>query len=518
MKKILALILSLVLCLGTVSFGAVVSAEGETNLLLGTDYVYSGNDAFFKDFMGNDNNDNSGVLLTDGITRDNGSSFNDIYGVPGTTVEIEHGEDTIVTFTLANPSVINYAVLGCVRRSGNRYINIVSIQTSANGVDYNTVSFTETAYAISGAPLYDGDDQYFDVKATFTKPAEGVKYLRFAFNTYDKTGTQQAILNIDEIEAYGYANSPYSLGANVELSSTADTVRTGDLIAVDVSIKDISTPFGIVSCDLPLTYDTEKLELVSVTPKYPTAWGNKGILVGEGALTASPCWLRMVCDASDLLTNSAYYVKEDGVMGFTLLFKGKAEGSALIAVDNDMTESRFLMIVDGGELANYGAEGDSLTLTVSNSAQSAVSYTVSYDANGGVNAPAAQTKLQGAPLALSNSIPVRDGYTFLGWASSKDSAKSEYSAGAIYSADADITLYAVWAEGSSIVFGDVNSDGKVNSLDAAMILRYDAALADFTDKQIVCGDVSGDGRTNSLDAAFVLRYDADLIGGFPVSK
>lgn len=517
MKKTLALILSLVMCLGTLAFGTAVCAADETNLLLGTSYVYSGNCEFFKDFMGNDNNDNGGVLLTDGITRDNGSSFNSIYGVPGTTVEIEAGEDTIVTFNLDKPAVLSYAVLGCVRRSGNRYIRIVSIEASSDGSTFTALSFTETATAISGAPLYEDVDQYFDVKATFSKPAENVRYLRFAFDTVDTAGDQQAILNIDEIEAYGYALSPYQPAAKIDLSSSADTVRTGDFIAVNVSINSISTPTGIVSCDLPLTYDTGKLELISVTPKYPASWGGNGLVVGDTSLADSPYWLRMVCDSSDLLTNPSYPVKADGALGFTLLFKGKAEGDAVITIDNDMENGNYLMVVDG-KLENYGAEGASITVKVSNSAQSTTTYTVSYNANGGTNAPAIQTKLEGVSLALTSAVPTRSGYSFLGWSKDKNATAIEYAAGAIYNADADITLYAVWAKDSGILLGDVNLDGKVSSLDAAYVLRFDAGLHDLTDDQLARGDVNGDGRVNNLDAAYILRFDAGLIDIFPAAQ
>ncbi len=58
--------------------------------------------------------------------------------------------------------------------------------------------------------------------------------------------------------------------------------------------------------------------------------------------------------------------------------------------------------------------------------------------------------------------------------------------------------------------GDVTGDGKVTSLDAAMILRYDAGLEAFDDLAIAAADYDGDGRVTSLDAALVLRYDAGL--------
>lgn len=74
----------------------------------------------------------------------------------------------------------------------------------------------------------------------------------------------------------------------------------------------------------------------------------------------------------------------------------------------------------------------------------AKTYTVSYNANGGTGAPASQTKTYGVDLALSSAAPVRDGYTFLGWAASKTATEAVYKAGETYTGNADITLYAVW--------------------------------------------------------------------------
>ena len=42
-------------------------------------------------------------------------------------------------------------------------------------------------------------------------------------------------------------------------------------------------------------------------------------------------------------------------------------------------------------------------------------FTISYDANGGTNAPAAQTKVYDVDLTLTSEVPKRDGYVFLGW-------------------------------------------------------------------------------------------------------
>ena len=61
------------------------------------------------------------------------------------------------------------------------------------------------------------------------------------------------------------------------------------------------------------------------------------------------------------------------------------------------------------------------------------------------------------------------------------------------------------------LLGDVTGDGKVNALDAAFVLRYDAGLIGPDKLVLSVADVTGDGKVNALDAAFILRYDAGLI-------
>ena len=72
-------------------------------------------------------------------------------------------------------------------------------------------------------------------------------------------------------------------------------------------------------------------------------------------------------------------------------------------------------------------------------------YTVSFDANGGTGAPAAQTKTHGTNLTLSSTVPTRTGYTFVGWNTKSDGSGVGYSPGGTYSANAGVILYAIWA-------------------------------------------------------------------------
>lgn len=73
-----------------------------------------------------------------------------------------------------------------------------------------------------------------------------------------------------------------------------------------------------------------------------------------------------------------------------------------------------------------------------------VSYTVSFNANGGTGAPGSQTRWYGEVIYLSSVRPTRTGYIFQGWAKSP-SGRVEYNPGSAYGLDANTTLYAIWS-------------------------------------------------------------------------
>ena len=83
-------------------------------------------------------------------------------------------------------------------------------------------------------------------------------------------------------------------------------------------------------------------------------------------------------------------------------------------------------------------------------------YTVSYNANGGSGAPSAQTKTKDVSLTLSTTRPTREGYSFLGWATSASAASAQYQPGSTYTANANVTLYAVWEVKTYAVRYDAN--------------------------------------------------------------
>ena len=105
---------------------------------------------------------------------------------------------------------------------------------------------------------------------------------------------------------------------------------------------------------------------------------------------------------------------------------------------------RLETVLAGGKKYTYAVEYYNSSTTGTINFKFGLIYSVSYNANGGENAPDSQVKDYGASLTLSSAEPTRSGYDFVGWATSSTATSATYQAGGTYTNNAHITLYAVW--------------------------------------------------------------------------
>ncbi|MBQ6700245.1 MAG: dockerin type I repeat-containing protein, partial [Oscillospiraceae bacterium] len=66
--------------------------------------------------------------------------------------------------------------------------------------------------------------------------------------------------------------------------------------------------------------------------------------------------------------------------------------------------------------------------------------------------------------------------------------------------------------------GDINRDGKVNTIDANYARRYAAGLLTLDEAQKLAGDVNLDGEVNVMDSAIIRRYVVKYITSLPYLK
>ena len=109
----------------------------------------------------------------------------------------------------------------------------------------------------------------------------------------------------------------------------------------------------------------------------------------------------------------------------------------------------------GISVAAVDSEGVSSPAVASGQAVPPATYIIKYDGNGadGGTAPTSQSKTQYTPVTLATNSGglTRIGYRFTGWNTAKDGTGTTYSAGATYSADAGVTLYAQWEAVDAVV-------------------------------------------------------------------
>ena len=89
-------------------------------------------------------------------------------------------------------------------------------------------------------------------------------------------------------------------------------------------------------------------------------------------------------------------------------------------------------------------------------------YTVSYYRLGGRNGLDNQRAMAGDTITLDDTVPVKNGSTFLGWSTNKSATTVDYKCGDQLTLNADTALYAVW-EANVYTVTFYNDDGSVIS-------------------------------------------------------
>lgn len=101
------------------------------------------------------------------------------------------------------------------------------------------------------------------------------------------------------------------------------------------------------------------------------------------------------------------------------------------------------------------------------------------------------------------AAPEHEGYEFKGW--DKD--------GKNITEDTTITAQYEKIE-AEILIGDVDGNGKVDTFDAVVVLKYAAEMIQLDDNQLKAADTNKDGTVNTFDAVLILKYAADMITEF----
>lgn len=182
------------------------------------------------------------------------------------------------------------------------------------------------------------------------------------------------------------------------------------------------------------------------------------------ANTATLSWTLqyIASSAANTSVNKEYSVKIAGavVKSGTFNIDGKTGthtiASGIKAIEKGVSsESIAFSVTFAFNLTWSGVYKGELSASNSISVAARSTYVVGFDANGGSGAPAAQDKVHGVTLTLSPVQPTRNGYTFLGWSTTKGGSVA-YAPGASYTKNEAVLLFAVWRAWSYNVHFDAN--------------------------------------------------------------
>ena len=134
-----------------------------------------------------------------------------------------------------------------------------------------------------------------------------------------------------------------------------------------------------------------------------------------------------------------------------------------------------------------------ITYTTSNPSQSVINvvetlnykkvYYVEYE-TGTAQTIADQIKYEGVNLTLSSTVPTKTGYTFQRWNTESDGSGTNYSAGASYTLDEDVTLYARYTKNTYTINYTMNSGPNPSVKPTTGTYDEDVVISNPADKTV----------------------------------
>ena len=238
------------------------------------------------------------------------------------------------------------------------------------------------------------------------------------FNVSWKTYWDGAETNFGMKASAGGASVVINAFGNYASSGSGTVTGTYDISGNGAATKSVNVAFQNYECDWQGNITSSKSNSIPLSVSVP-AWTSYTVSYnangGSGAPSSQTKWKDQTLTLSSTKPSRTGYT-----------FKGWATSAS------------------GGVAYSAGGSYTANANVTLYAVWQAYTYTVSYNANGGSGAPGNQTKTYGVTLKLSTTIPTMTNYSFLGWATSA-SGSVAYAAGANYTSNANLTLYAVWS-------------------------------------------------------------------------
>ena len=386
-------------------------------------------------------------------------------GAPGNQTKI-YGVD--LTLSSTKPTRTGYTFngwntnssgTGTYYASGGKYTGNANLTLYAKWTP-NTYTVTYNANGGSGAPGSQTKTHGVNLTLSSTKPTRtGYTFVNWntAFNgtgtTYASGGTYTGNANLTLYAQWTPNTYTVSYNANGGSGAPGSQTKTHDVNLTLSSTKPTRTGYTFVNWN-------------TASNGTGTTYASGGTYTGNANLTLYAQWTPVTYTVSYNANGGT------GAPGN----QTKHHGVSLTLSSTKPTRTGYTF--NGWNTSAYGygtsyASGGTYTSNANLTLYAQwtpVTYTVSYNANGGSGAPGNQTKTYGVDLTLSSTKPTRTGYNFTGWNTSSLGYGTSYAGGAKYTGNADLTLYAQWTPNNyTIVF---HGNGATGGSTASMQMQY----------------------------------------------
>jgi uncharacterized repeat protein (TIGR02543 family) len=391
--------------------------------------------------------------------------------IPTRTGHTFLGWSDIATATVPeNPAIPNYHPGSTF--NGNATTTLYAI--------WNPLEYTVTFDANDGIDAPDSQRKFHGINLTLSNvhPArEGYAFLGWSTNRNARTATHHPGSNFTANAATVFYAVWAEIVGNLNINATIpiDITSGGQVVVYEFTPATTGNFAFMSSCNnnrviVGSVYNASGIRLATNT-------GNNGMFLIDYTYTAGNTYYLAV-RYSDVATTGAFLItiRINYTISYNMNGGSGSISNQIKTHDLALTLSNTRPTRSGQTFLGWSTDRTATVATYQPSdrflenanttlfAVWGVGYAVTYNANGGSNAPIAQIKQHDVPLTLRTGEPTRSGHTFLGWATTNNATVSEYQPGGSFNRNATTTLFAVWGAYTYTVAFDANGgDGAPES-------------------------------------------------------
>ena len=313
------------------------------------------------------------------------------------------------------------------------------------------------------------------VEDTFEVGENGEYRIR-AITDQGKSTNKKVKVNVQSIESSIQISAEPTTARNTENTQTKNGIETGPItVTIKYEENELQKQYSIdgvnwinaekTSVEIQVTenikirarytdgsnsYKLTKYDVQNVDNVAPT-FTNYDATISGTTITATG-------EAIDTASDGA----KSGIEGI-LRYEYSIDG------ENYRNENTFTVNTSGNYTVYIKAIDKAGNETVVSKTVEITIYTLTYDANGGTNAPESQQSADGRYIITEN-MPTKKNYVFVGWGLSKDAVS--YQPGASYYYKGECTLYAIWKSATYSISASSGDDEKSISIEVPNYVKY----------------------------------------------